>query len=69
MKDKYIVVRVKGEWYNNKPHGTCWIYYKDVDDKMWSFEGIGTFMNGVLNGGPLVIQFSNQWRCSYSYIK
>ncbi len=36
---------------------------------MWSFEGIGTFMNGVLNGGPLVIQWSDQRRSSYSYIK
>jgi hypothetical protein len=51
-----------GEWYCDKPHGVCWITFKDDKYDDMSFEGIGTFTHGVLHGGPLVVQFKDGWR-------
>ncbi len=70
MKDKFIIILVEGEWYQDKPHGVCWFSYSDENDTNFSvINGIGTFTNGVLHGGPLLLRLDNGYLIVYSYVK
>lgn len=65
---RFLTLFVEGESLDDRPHGLCWLDYKN-DDTYYSFQGIGTFTNGVLHGGPLVMMFKGGVRESYSYIR
>ncbi len=57
-----------GEWYLNRPHGICWVEFKETyqDPK----KAIGTFTHGILHGGPgILLDVSSGRIASCSYIK
>jgi hypothetical protein len=73
--NKKILVSVKKETLNGKPHGFCWVKYinnRDTNKKNYkdgdplTFKGFCYFENGIIHGGPAFFISGNGYTLSFS---